>query len=756
MPSPSTFVIQPIPPFKPRPSAPPSALPPPLASSTGSSSTSTSTALAAPPASASSRRFSTGGAGGGSYPSVFELPNPAAAQKDASMSSKAETGLGITGVRGVPGGRTAEGHGGGGSRKRKVVVEDEGEHGEARTREANGVVDDDDHCRIDSDPDLAPRPPPLVKSESATSMHSHPSRLSSSPSQSCRDLHRPPTADRDSPTFSKRARTSLGPLDSLATTASHILSTSAPAASPAGAARSPAPTHRPVALPASTQMQSSAVFESARALKDQQQREIERRRAGASSQPLPAPVGALGAALGILKGNQAEREQERARGRDKAEEGGGLAKRRGHRPPAVSTALRTPSGGGTGGGGGAPYEEALRGIGIPSVLVGSPVEASWGARMAREGTGSSSRRSSAVGGGGVPYPSVREPPPQQQQQQPRQPPLVSSSTSYIRPSQPLGPGVSFASALNGGGTQERSSSNHLNPPHSAHPHSQQPPHPGPRLPPLSQVHPRQPPPHSHPYPHPHQQQHSHAPSPPPHPGPHMHHLGSAPASASSAYGPISPLPTALPSLHPHPHPHSTYPHLSHPHPYAPSSAGSLAPQQHQPPPPPPPPPPTTTTMTSTPPSASKTAFLSLFAAFYDALADSRVLSATLDAQVQRAASLLQTLRRSEAVFDAMLERESEWRERCDGLARRVEEVEARVAGGAGSTGAEGAVEARVDRLEKIVWATGPGRAEGGPPPPLLPTPQEDEADGPKRRRGGTTGLEAAPEAIETTAVHAPQ
>lgn len=83
------------------------------------------------------------------------------------------------------------------------------------------------------------------------------------------------------------------------------------------------------------------------------------------------------------------------------------------------------------------------------------------------------------------------------------------------------------------------------------------------------------------------------------------------------------------------------------------------------------------------PPSSKTQFLSLFASFYDSLGDSRTLKATLEDQVRRSNTLLQTLQRSSKVLEETVERKvreerTVWEERTRRLEERMKILEAEV------------------------------------------------------------------------------
>lgn len=80
------------------------------------------------------------------------------------------------------------------------------------------------------------------------------------------------------------------------------------------------------------------------------------------------------------------------------------------------------------------------------------------------------------------------------------------------------------------------------------------------------------------------------------------------------------------------------------------------------------------------PPSSKTQFLSLFSSFYDSLLDSRTLKATLEDQVRRSNTLLQTLQKSSTVLEATVERKireerAYWEQRVKRLESRVRQLE---------------------------------------------------------------------------------
>uniref|UniRef100_V5GWA0 Uncharacterized protein n=2 Tax=Kalmanozyma brasiliensis (strain GHG001) TaxID=1365824 RepID=V5GWA0_KALBG len=82
------------------------------------------------------------------------------------------------------------------------------------------------------------------------------------------------------------------------------------------------------------------------------------------------------------------------------------------------------------------------------------------------------------------------------------------------------------------------------------------------------------------------------------------------------------------------------------------------------------------------PPSSKQHFLSLFSDFYDSLHDSRTLKATLEDQIKRSNTLLQTLQSSRRVLEETVERRVReervlWEGRVRGLEARVRELEAK-------------------------------------------------------------------------------
>ncbi|PWZ00898.1 hypothetical protein BCV70DRAFT_84421 [Testicularia cyperi] len=82
------------------------------------------------------------------------------------------------------------------------------------------------------------------------------------------------------------------------------------------------------------------------------------------------------------------------------------------------------------------------------------------------------------------------------------------------------------------------------------------------------------------------------------------------------------------------------------------------------------------------PPSSKAHFLSLFSDFYDSLYDSRTLKATLEDQIKRSNTLLQTLQSSRRVLEETVDRRvreerTAWEGRVRGLEARVRELEAK-------------------------------------------------------------------------------
>ncbi|GAA5870724.1 hypothetical protein JCM8547_005039 [Rhodosporidiobolus lusitaniae] len=518
-----------------------------------------------------------------------------------------------------------------------------------------------------------------------------------------------PAQRRDSPS-NKRARTRLSPLESLAATATNLLArptSSSSAASSSSTAVPPPPPH-PLDSASLTDKQR-AELAAAQAMREQQQQENERRELAANGgRP---PPGSVQAALGKLKAAAAAgQEGGEASTGSSSRKSSGLGKRRGHRPAPVNTAGGSSASSSSSSTARAhPYQlphgsdqlapPRSAPVDIPSVLVGSPVDPSFAARAARElppmrvqppappssGPARRQSRSGAADREERGHPSVSAQ--QQQQQQAQQPPLVSSSSYYIRPNQPLGPGVPYPSASTPTASSSSASKQRPPPPH----HSSSSRQPSPQ----TSYHPLQRPPSqsglpSH-YQHgpisplpPMQVQGGHSHHPHPHAHSHPHHdprTAPGPRSSPSFAPQTAPLPPSYPSHH-HPPPHTA--------PLA--SSSSSAPRDPS---------------SSSSSSSSKQAFLSLFSTFYDSLSDSRVLTSNLEGQIHRAAALLQTLQNAEGVFERLVEEkvsrvERVAEERWRSVERRVTSIEERVLGGAGplGVGGEGGVETQAQAGER--------------------------------------------------------
>ncbi|GAA5968697.1 hypothetical protein JCM3765_003413 [Sporobolomyces pararoseus] len=699
----STFAVQPIPPFNPSKRSIDSAtsqrssqaLPP---FSSLAHIPSTSSAIVNSNIQQQSRRFSSTGVANHPYPSVFEIPNPHKQSDSNSVGrNNEERSLSRVQEEDTMSDSTING------KKRRAIDEldektrgmnesnprrESQESAERRSsNESNGIRASFSFPANPHPPSNSSRSHSHSSRPSATSIPSPPPRNSPSP-RSTRDPRHLDPSERYSPTSSssKRARTSLGPLESLAATASDILSSGSTSPSPVSATSTSASTppttatHSTIASligpPSDSQTREHhTAFESSRQLREQQQKEIERRRiaSGGTSSNQP-PVGSVQAALGKLKSSNigdaqrlknSERDGMLVEGE---ESNGGLAKRRGHRPPAVTTTSFPPSNSTVAITSARSYEEAMRSAppGIPSVLVGSPVEATWAARIGKEaGVGSArreghnshshsngaSRRQSMSTAGPGGHPSFPSSIPSRDQAHSRssisipsshprghshQPPsshLMSTSQSRDRqPQQNL-----TAHSHSHSGQQIPSPSTPNSHPHSSHPLSQ-----------------------SHSYDrNQQQQQHGGGTRLPPLNLIHLRNNNGNPSSA-----PPPPLP-------PHSHSSSHYPH-SHSHSQPTSAANPTTP-------------PSSTQSSS---SSSKTAFLSLFSTFFDSLQDSKVLTTTLDSQIQRAGSLLTTLQQSELVLEQLVDRKIDFIEQ--GWRREQEEREKSLVG-------------RLERLENIVF-----------------------------------------------------
>ncbi|GAA6005784.1 uncharacterized protein JCM10292_004634 [Rhodotorula paludigena] len=690
------FAVPQIPPFK------GSAAPPDEGAGSAASSSSRPSASAPPPSASVSvlSRSDSGAARRVSHPSVFSFPAPA--PPNPRPSSSTTTGLGIEGVGvGAAGAKEAlvieglgeppapvDGSGGKegrrGSLKRVLISDEEDELASVREAAAPAVQAGSaaGGDAGEGDPLLPlplqqpPSQPALAHRDSASSLR----RAGSSSPQQGRDS--PPSSSN------KRQRIVHSPLQSLADTASNILATTSATPTPSVLASQPA--HPPAG--------------SAPQL---------RRRDSATISAVPSPLSARrGSVIAVAS-------------EDGRTSGSGLAKRRGHRPPAVTTAGPTPhttlSAHPRASLSAAPGHTFIDSFGtlrsapieIPSVLVGSPMEATFAAQAARE----RDMRASLPGGPS----SARETAPAPRRQsggtaggaQP-QPPLVSSSTYYIRPSQPFGPGAGFSSQGSSsqqrppsqGGMSPRSSAASKDRERLAAPSAQGPP--PPRLPPMRTSAPNGTyslPPSARGGGGPHSSGPTYHHSGPLYPPPHS-------ASGSFHYGPPSPLPPLSASVAAPGAPTAPSPSFSA---LPPHSAGLVAPAH-----------PSAAAAGAASSGSSKQAFMSLFSTFYDSLSDSRILTSSLDSQLHRAAQLLHTLQQAEATFEGAL---SDVRRDADARFRAIEDRVARLEAGArrgsGSSAAgmppaarsSGALEERLERLERLLAereADGPTDGSGGP------------------------------------------
>lgn len=534
-------------------------------------------------------------------------------------------------------------------------------------------------------------PPPLPRHESAPSLDRRRAD-SSSPKHSLGQAGEREAGGGGSPTLpNKRPRTRLSPLESLADTATSLLSASAPASSQ----HNPHNQHSTTAgsasagLPISSLLSgpSSSALEASKAIKEQQQREIDRRREAAGLATGPAP-GSVQAALGKLRAQQqGSASAAPASSTTTTTGGGGLAKRRGHRPPAVATGSsaaatashrRNASTSHT-----APVHDfalhhaplrSAPAVEIPSVLVGSPLEATFAARAAAAREAAPPMRPSASSSGVLPSSGAssgkkdaRRQSGSAQNHQP-QPPLVSSSSYYIRPNQPLGPGVAFPPAPAPSTSPKTSSAGRR----------EDPKHGGPRLPPISRVTSGS---------GVSQQQQQQQPAPPP----GLSHRSQSALAHLPAFYP--PPPNQLPPYQPH----------------SPLISAPLGPAPSTPLYPPHP------SSAPAPGSASKQAFLGLFSTFYDSLSDSRVLTHSLDYQVQRASAVLSTLQQAEGQLEALVdarvgEVRREWDERWRGVEGRLGRLER--AAGLDARDAPARVEERLARLERLGNVGGAAQQDG--------------------------------------------
>ncbi|GAA5875153.1 hypothetical protein JCM16303_005027 [Sporobolomyces ruberrimus] len=724
----STFAIQSIPHYKPKHSTSPT-------TSNGNSSqpnslpriSSTSLARELPLTTDASqpRRFSSTGTSTGTvYPSVFEIPNP------NKMSTSPTRTKGIDPLPATSRSLSqvqeevhSSGLEKGMDRKRRRAIDDveessrgsdsrrssSGSRGQSESNDRatpNATIRSSFSFPANPHPQPQSRPPTHATRRSISNIPSPPPRNTPSP-RSAPPLHELDSDARHSPTSaSKRARTNLGSLESLAATATDLL-TSSSATSPTSRSDSTPPTTAATSissllgpLPEAQSREHQAAIESSRQLADEQRREIERRRVasggGPSNEPLP---GSIAAALGKLKAeghsrpprdDSSERRSDSQRFEKEAGQARehGLAKRRGHRPPAVSTSSFPPSNSTVAITSARSYEEALRSAppGIPSVLVGSPVEATWAARIAKEAgskaggitptsngsqvASSSSRRQSVAtgssGSGGNPYSSMRK------EQSHRSSHSISSSHPRGHSHQPLSSALMSTSHSRDHQPHTRPNGNTLNPPHSTSSLADGPPH-------NSSAYPH-PPSHSHPL------SHSHSYDRPQGPGTRLPPLSSVHPRIPSGGPPHAS--TSTPSYYSAPSPYSN------PHPYAPHSH----PQPSSIPSPPPAPPSQAQSSQSSSSASSKTAFLSLFSTFFDSLQDSRVLTTTLENQISRASSLLSTLQQSELVLEQLATRtvdqrmsmlETSWRKDIESSTSALEKR----------------LVQRLERLENVVFSS---------------------------------------------------
>ncbi|GAA5845819.1 hypothetical protein JCM3766R1_000327 [Sporobolomyces carnicolor] len=700
----TAFAVQPIPPFNPAKHR--KNLPPFSSISQIDALSSPSSASPAPAPSEDDqnvRRYSTAATMAGSaYPSVFEIPNPHRKSNSFTRHELESVDKGLSEVHEED--RTSENNPNG--KKRRAIEELERDGGgstDTSSRRSSkdvllrrvlmlsrGISRKSHGIRASFSFPANPHPQFPSSYPQVTSIPSPPARNCPSPTSHAAGSRLPEAADRTSPMSSKRARNAHGPLDSLAATATDLLSSSSASAS-ASAASSPSTsaTQTPPATAASSiasligppsdarSKQHQTALESNRTLKEQQEREIERRRIalGGPSANQPA-VGSVQAALGRLKGPDSvhhhhQPKQQRSVSQNHERENG-LAKRRGHRPPAVSTNSFPPASATVAVTSEAmSYDDARRGAppGLPSVLVGSPVDATWAARMAKDarGTGPSSistNSSQHYRSESTSTPAVNE---------------VPSSSSHVRDPQSH--------------SRARSS---FSIPSGSHPrgHSHQPP--SSHLMSASQSRDRHPPAPAA----------SSAPTPSPsttqaYPFPHAHSHAIAP---SPSYDRNQGSGTRLPPLNSM----NLRTGPSHHHPPHPVHHQASMRSQQLPPSPP-------------PQSASKQAFLSLFSTFFDSLQDSKVLTTTLDHQISRSAALLATLQQSEAALERLVDRklddvERRSRVRLDDIERnlvgRLERIEQVVFEYRGSQNKEigGGVRTRLGRLATVEPDAGPAES----------------------------------------------
>ncbi|GAA5882778.1 hypothetical protein JCM3774_006088 [Rhodotorula dairenensis] len=506
----------------------------------------------------------------------------------------------------------------------------------------------------------------------------------SNPSAGRRASSSSPNRASPEPHPSKRPRTRLSPLESLASTASNILSSQVyqggSAAPPSRGAMSLASLisqpesygsqpseagirHRPASAAGREPPEHARVGRGSWPGAEPEDRDHFRRPTGppfSSTHSGPAergdPKGALPGQGGFPAAPDAEAD--------------GLGRRRGHRPPAVSTSATAAASV-------RPHTAAApslttieplhrNSIGtIPSVLVGGAMEAEYAAQLARERdrelqrqrppphSSLNQRRESVTAGGpgSTPSTSTAPLPP------PPQPSSVSSNTYYMRPNPPppLGP-----------------------------PFGPQQPHPralsfsalelqGPRGS-IAAAMPAGPPRHLT----------------------SAHRIGAEPVTHRQPGAAVTGPPSSQHVLQ------SSY-SMIHPAGY------------------PPPPPSTSAYPAHVEPdfdsgASSKHAFLAPFSVFYDSLGDCRILATTLDGHIQRAGSLLHTLSSAEAALEALVDQRIDaCRSELDSRWRHVEQrlrwLEDRLGTSGRGMATDSAVEDRLERLEESVARRGSGESD---------------------------------------------
>lgn len=178
-----------------------------------------------------------------------------------------------------------------------------------------------------------------------------------------------------------------------------------------------------------------------------------------------------------------------------------------------------------------------------------------------------------------------------------------------------------------------------------------------------------------------------------------------------------------------------------------------------------------------PPPSSKAAFLDLFSNFYDSLGDSRVLSRTLDDQLRRSATLLQTLHDSARTLEDAVDRRTrsfmeEVSVDMQGLDRRLARIEqalsieaerpmsrsqqARRSSGAGSStsppppASSSDMAARLERLESLMPA-GPVRTDSDLTTPTTAGMTSDSTMGGRASSSARTSISSATSASSSDA-----